>query len=172
MDETSGGGSRCPWCSVAVHGDATTCPACGAAIAQRESIGDLVIPGVTAVDPALRAYDAQPLHIPGPSPSQGLAAGAVAAAASGGIGGLAVLGGVAAVAAAEYLGARRTDGGPPVDLDHLGEPSEAARLMLERIEREGEPGATGEGAASQPPAPGAAAPDARPRVDEDRPPRP
>jgi hypothetical protein len=45
----------CPWCSVAVPAGATRCPACGASLAERESLGDLVIPGLTDVDPALAA---------------------------------------------------------------------------------------------------------------------
>jgi RNA polymerase subunit RPABC4/transcription elongation factor Spt4 len=46
---------QCPWCSAVAAVDATHCPACGAALAQRESIADLVIAGVTTVDPALAA---------------------------------------------------------------------------------------------------------------------
>jgi len=64
----------CPWCSAVAAEDATRCPACGAALAQRDSIADLVIPGVTTVDPALAALAAQPLRIGGASPSQGMAA--------------------------------------------------------------------------------------------------
>ena len=48
-------------------------PSCGAALAQRESIGDLRIPGLTSVDPALEDFDKRPLHLRGPSPSQGMA---------------------------------------------------------------------------------------------------
>jgi len=55
---------ECPWCSAPVPPDATHCPACGAALSQRESLGDLAIPGVTTVDPALQAYAAEPLPIP------------------------------------------------------------------------------------------------------------
>ncbi|MCI4354878.1 MAG: zinc-ribbon domain-containing protein, partial [Thermoplasmata archaeon] len=56
----------CPWCTAPVPPNATRCPACGDALAQRESIDDLAIPGVTTVDPALEAYAARPLHIPLP----------------------------------------------------------------------------------------------------------
>jgi hypothetical protein len=45
----------CPWCSAAAPAEATHCPACGAALAERDSLGDMVIPGVTDVDPALAA---------------------------------------------------------------------------------------------------------------------
>jgi hypothetical protein len=94
-----------------------------------------VIPGVTAVDPALRVADAQPIRIAGPSPSHGLANGAIAAAVVGGPVGLAALGGIAAVAAAEYIGAGRDRGGAGVDLEDVGRPSEITLLALEQIER-------------------------------------
>jgi hypothetical protein len=99
-----------------------------------------VIPGVTTVDPALQAYDAQPLHIPGASPTQGAASAALGAAVLGGPVGLMAAGGLAALAATEYLGVtggRRQAG----DLETLGQPSEAARQAVERLEREGEPSA-------------------------------
>lgn len=126
---------RCPWCDASAPAGATECPACGAALAQRTSIGDLVIPGVTNVDPALKAYAAQPLHIPKNSPSQSTAGAAVAAAAAGGPIGLAALGGLAAVAAAEYLGAKR--GGPAAPgPGELGRPSEAVLKALGRLDSE------------------------------------
>ncbi len=121
--------------------EATHCAACGAALAQRESLGGLIIPGVTAVDPALAAFDAQPTHIRGPSPSQGMASGAIVAAVAGGPVGLIAVGGFAAVAAVEYLGGRSADGTGSADLESVGELSGAARMALERIEREGEPAA-------------------------------
>ena len=68
-------------------------------------MADLVIPGVTAVDPALSHVAGRPLHLPGPSPTQGFwRGGAIMAAAAGGPAGLAALGGLAAMAAVEYLG--------------------------------------------------------------------
>ena len=51
--ETSHEPNACPWCATPAAEGATRCSSCGAALAQRESIGDLVIPGLTAVDPAL-----------------------------------------------------------------------------------------------------------------------
>jgi hypothetical protein len=95
-----------------------------------------VIPGVTAVDPALAAVADRPMHLSGPSPSQGLASAAVVAVAAGGPLGLALAGGVAAVAAAEFLGARRDGASAPDSLDAVGRPSEAARMVVERFERE------------------------------------
>lgn len=127
---------ECPWCSTPASDEATSCGSCGAALAQRESIGDLVIPGVTTVDPALQALDAQPIRPRGPSPSQGVASGIIVAAAAGGPIGLAALGGIAAVAAVEYAGATRRPGGEPVDLEAVGRPSEAVLQALERLEDE------------------------------------
>jgi RNA polymerase subunit RPABC4/transcription elongation factor Spt4 len=140
MDPTSDSvDRRCQWCDARASVDAKQCPACGATLAQRETIGDLVIPGVTHVDPALEQYAAQPLRIKGNSPSQYVAGPAVgAAAAIGGPIGLAALGGLAAVAATEYLGAGRDGSGQP-DPDKVGQPSEAVLQMVEKLEAEGEP---------------------------------
>jgi hypothetical protein len=107
-----------------------TCTGCGAALGQRDDLGGVVIPGVTSVDPALQAYDAQPLRIPRSSPTQGLAGGTIAAAAMGGPIALAALGGLAAVAAVEYLGAKPGGAG---ELERLGTPSEAALQMVKRL---------------------------------------
>jgi hypothetical protein len=124
----------CPWCATVATADATTCASCGAALAQRESIGELVIPGVTSIDPALQGLDGRPLRIAGPSPTQGLADGAMLAAlVVGGPVGLAALGGVAAVAAAEYAGASRSHIGAPADLDDVGRPSEITLRALEQV---------------------------------------
>jgi hypothetical protein len=129
-------GRTCAWCSAAAPVEATICPSCGAALAQRETIGDLRIPGVTDVRPDLVDADGRPLHIPGASLSQGMASGVVVAAMAGGPVGLAALGGMAAVSAAEYVAAdrRRPDGMPA--LDDLGRPSEVVREMAERLDRD------------------------------------
>lgn len=141
MSDEPAAGRACPWCSASAPDSATTCPACGAALAQRESIGGLVIPGVTTIDPALQSIDGQPMRIPGPSPTQGMASGAFVAAAVGGPVGLAVLGGLAAVGAAEYIGAGRGGPGRPENLDEVGRPSDVVLQTLERLESEerGEP---------------------------------
>jgi hypothetical protein len=132
----------CAWCSVVATDDETHCRDCGAMLAQRESLGDVRIVGLTDVDPALEAYDAQPMHIRGPSPSQGLASGAIVAAAAGGPAGLIAIGGFAAVAAVEYLGSRRPGDGP-ADLESVGQPSELALLALEKVRRDGDLAARG-----------------------------
>ncbi len=133
-------GRTCPWCSAAASADATQCRSCGAALAQRDSIADLVIPGVTNVDPALSAYDAQPIRLRAASPSQGMAGGALLGAAMGGPMAVAAIGGLVAVAAAEYLGARQGERGAPIDPASVGEPSEAVRQALERLEAGTGPG--------------------------------
>jgi hypothetical protein len=120
----------CAWCGTPATPAATSCASCGAALAQRESIGELAIPGLTAVDAALQDYDKRPLHLRGPSPSQGTAPALIVGAMAGGPIGLAAIGGVAAVAAAEYLGARRTGAGA---LEEIGRPSEIALQAVERI---------------------------------------
>ena len=107
-----------------------------------ESLAGVAIPGLTSVDPALLAADGLPIRIPGPSASQGVANGVVVAAMVGGPVGFIALGGIAAVAAAEYAGAKR-ELGTPEDLANVGRPSELALRALERAEAEG-PGAVGE----------------------------
>jgi hypothetical protein len=129
----------CAWCSANAAPEATHCSACGAALAQRESLGGVMIPGVTDVHPALAAFDAQPIRMHGPSPTQGLASGAIVAAVAGGPAGLVALGGIVAVAAVEYLGNRNPDGSGPLDPESVGKLSGTAQMVLDRIEREGEP---------------------------------
>jgi hypothetical protein len=124
----------CPWCATPAAPDAARCSSCGAALAQREAIGDLVIPGLTAVDPALKDFADRPLHLSGPSPTHGVASGVVAAAAMGGPMGIAILGGVAAVGAAEYLGAGKV-GPDGVPLDQVGQASSAVVEAVEKLER-------------------------------------
>jgi hypothetical protein len=121
----------CAWCGAPAAEEATACASCGAALAQRESIGDLAIPGLTAVDAALQDYDKRPLHLRGPSPSQGMAPALIVGAMAGGPIGLAAIGGVAAVAAAEFLGTRRDGTG---GLDAVGKPSEVALQAVQRID--------------------------------------
>jgi hypothetical protein len=123
----------CQWCGTAAPVAATTCPGCGAALGERDSLGGVVVPGVTAVDPALAAFDAQPWHLPRSSPTHGMAGGSIAAAAMGGPVGIAALGGLAAVAAVEYLGAKSGDGRDGLGLDALGRPSEAALQMVQKL---------------------------------------
>lgn len=125
--------TTCPWCAAVAAPGATRCRDCGAALAQRESIGDVRIPGLTSVDPALEDYDKRPMQLRGPSPSQGMAPALIVGALAGGPIGLAAIGGVAAVAGAEFLGSRI--GGPSgVALENLGKPSEVLLLALEQAD--------------------------------------
>jgi hypothetical protein len=126
------GPATCPWCAAPAAPGATRCTACGAALAQRESIGDLRIPGLTSVDPALEDFDKRPLHLRGPSPSQGVAPALIMGAVAGGPIGLVAIGGVAAVAGTEFLGTRV--GGPgATNPEDVGKPSEAALQALGRL---------------------------------------
>lgn len=127
-----GAARTCPWCAAAVADHATTCGSCGAAVAQRDSIGDLQIPGLTSVDPALQDYDKRPLHLRGPSPSQGAAPALIVGALAGGPIGAVAIGGVAAVAAVEFIGASMD--GKATSLEDVGKPNEFTLKAMERIE--------------------------------------
>lgn len=130
---------ECQWCTTTATKEATHCPKCGAALILRETIGDMVIPGVTHVDPALSQFASEPLHLPGPSPTQGAAGPAIAAAALAGPAGLVALAGLGGLAAAEYLGAGRGQKTTRSDIDKVGELSEPVRRMLERLNEEARP---------------------------------
>jgi hypothetical protein len=129
---------QCPWCAAPAKPDDVTCSACGAALAQRESIGDVRIPGLTSVDPALEDFDKRPIHLRGPSPSQGVAPALIIGAVAGGPIGLVAIGGVAAVAGAEFLASHHGGPGGP-NLEDVGKPSE---VLLQALEREREAEAT------------------------------
>ena len=116
-------GRRCPWCSAPVPPGATRCPSCGDAIAQRDAIGDLEIPGVTVVDPSLAAYDAQPSHIPLSIPSR--------VDPTGGAINLRGMADLAALAAPASVGGR-----VPAHPNLTGTPTEAALETAERLDRE------------------------------------
>lgn len=128
------GERHCAWCEAVAGPDATTCPKCGAALAQREDLGGFEIPGVTSVHPELQAAADRPLHIPGPSASHTVAPGLIGVAALPGAAGVVVGAGIAAVVVSEYLGVP----GSGLDADHglaaIGQPSEAALRMVERLE--------------------------------------
>jgi hypothetical protein len=128
-------GPHCSWCSAATPAAATRCPACGAALVQHEAIAEVRIPGLTVVDPALEAWNAQPLRIAGPSPSQGMAGSAIVAAAGGGPAGLVALGALAGAAAVEYLGAGPEASSRPIDPEHVGELDGYVVQALEHYER-------------------------------------
>jgi hypothetical protein len=133
--------SQCPWCAAPAKPDDTVCSACGAALAQRESIGGVQIPGLTSVDPALEDFDKRPIHLRGPSPSQGMAPALLIGVVAGGPIGLAAIGGVAAVAGAEFLAARHGGAGP-ANLEDVGKPSE---VLLQALEHERQAGTNADG---------------------------
>lgn len=123
---------HCPWCAAPAKPGDTVCSACGAALAQRESIGGVQIPGLTSVDPALEDFDKRPIYLRGPSPTQGVAPALIIGAVAGGPIGLMAIGGVAAVAGAEFLASRH--GGPgPASIEDVGKPSE---VLLQALEQE------------------------------------
>jgi hypothetical protein len=124
---------QCPWCAAPAKPDDVTCSACGAALAQRESIGDVRIPGLTSVDPALEDFDKRPIHLRGPSPSQGVAPALIIGAVAGGPIGLVAIGGVAAVAGAEFLASHHGGPGGP-NLEDVGKPSEVLLQALEHLD--------------------------------------
>lgn len=138
--------TTCPWCAAPADTEATRCSACGAALAQRESIGGLRIPGLTSVDPALEDFDKRPLHIRGPSPTQGLAPALIVGALAGGPAGLLAIGGVAALAGVEFA-ANQHDGTDTQELADVGRPSEVLLQALGNLDDD---------ATAQPPAPSAA----------------
>jgi hypothetical protein len=127
--------ATCPWCAATAVPGATTCSECGAALAQRESLGGVQIHGLTSVDPALVDFDKRPLHIHGPSPTQGLAPAFIVGALAGGPAGLVAMGGVAALAGVEFV-ASQHDGTDKRELGDVGRPSEVALQALQHLDDE------------------------------------
>jgi hypothetical protein len=133
-------GRHCAWCSAPAADDATHCPSCGAALAQRADLGGVIIPGVTGVDPKLAALKDQPLRLKKGSPTQSTATpGAIAAAALvGGPLGVMAVAGMALVATEEFLAEDGTLAGVPPE--KVGVPSELAWRALANVEdQEGAP---------------------------------
>lgn len=162
---------ECPWCAAPAAPGATHCTQCGAALAQRESIGDVRIPGLTSVDPALLDFDKRPLHIHGASPTHSLAPTLIVGALAGGPVGLVAMGGVAALAGVEFV-ASQHDGTDERELADVGKPSE---VLLQALEHEREAtaaqagtsgtssgGTPAGGTPAEPPAGTPAEPDAEP----------
>jgi len=148
----------CQWCGAEARAKATSCAACGAALPLLETVGDLVVPGVTHVDPELQSYAKRPLRIPRGSTTESLAPGAVhAAAVLGGPAAMVALGALAAVAAGELR--QGGDSRATVSPEKLGEPSEPVLEVARRLQKEEAERAAGM-AESSDPAPDASAPDA------------
>ena len=122
-------------CGVAGRPKETHCRECGAALPLLETVGDLVIPGVTHLDPDLELYAKQPLRLGRKTTTEVVAPGAVhAAALLGGPAGLAALGAIAAVAASEL--SSRASGGKNVPPEKLGEPNSVVLEMAQRLQKE------------------------------------
>jgi hypothetical protein len=129
---TGAPGSTCPWCSARVAAGAGRCSSCGAAIAQRDDLAGLVIPGVTAVDPNL-VVEGSSLANP-MLRTQGTANVLFATTQ--------VNAAVGMAAAAAVLGQDMLKGmlgGHDVDPASVGVPSEAALKAAERLERDEAP---------------------------------
>jgi hypothetical protein len=119
----------CPWCSATNALEARQCASCGAAIAQRDDLGGVVVPGVTGIDPNLLG---DPSSLASPAlRSQGTlnAINAVSQVN-------ATLGLAAAAAVLGQDTIKGMLGGNEVDLETVGKPSEAALQALEKLERE------------------------------------
>ena len=153
-DKAAPAGTTCPWCSAANQPEARQCVSCGAAIAQRDDLAGLVIPGVTGVDPNLLGT---PSSLASPMlRSQGTMSAINAVSHVNATLGLA--------AAAAILGQDTIKGmlgANDADLEAVGKPSEAALLAVEKLEHEsgadtateGTRAPSGAGPAAEPPDP-------------------
>ena len=118
------GQTTCPWCSAAASPDLACCPCCGAVMAQRESLGGLVIPGVTDVDAGL----AEPSLV---GSMLGTQARMNALGGLGQAGGApAQLGGATVLLARDSFAGMFHDAPKPAD---VGRPSQAALDMASRL---------------------------------------
>ncbi|OGO52587.1 MAG: hypothetical protein A2V84_13975 [Chloroflexi bacterium RBG_16_70_13] len=119
----------CPWCSATNPPEARQCASCGAAIAQRDDLGGVVVPGVTGVDPNLLGT---PSSLASPMLRGQGTLGALNAVSQ-------VNATLGLAAAAAYLGQDTIKGmlgGHDADLETVGKPSEAALQALARLEGE------------------------------------
>lgn len=118
-------GAACPWCSAVAERGANYCPSCGAVMAQRESLGGLVIPGVTDVDPGMRQPSLTGSAIASQARMNML--GAVGRAA----GPSAQIATAAAMLARDSVGGMFRSAPNPED---IGRPSQAALEMADRMD--------------------------------------
>lgn len=121
----------CPWCSASNLLEARQCASCGAAIAQRDDLGGVVVPGVTGVDPNLLGT---PRSLASPMLRSQGTLGALNAVSQ-------VNATLGLAAAAAYLGKDTIKGmlgANDADLERVGKPSEAALQAIEKLEREGD----------------------------------
>jgi len=121
----------CPWCSATNAPGARQCVSCGAAIAQRDDLGGVVIPGVTGVDPNLLGT---PRSLASPIIRSQGTMGAINAVSH-------VNATLGLAAAAAILGQDTIKGmlgANDADLGTVGVPSEAALLAVEKLARDQE----------------------------------
>jgi hypothetical protein len=121
--------SACPWCAQPAAPEAGYCGSCGAVLAQNEDLGGLVIPGVTAVDPAMQARSYT-------SSLSGAQSRMSTLNLVGRVGGpTAKLALAAAMLVADEFGGK----GGSVDPEEVGKPSQAALEMAQRLRQPAEP---------------------------------
>ena len=121
----------CPWCSARNAPGARQCASCGAAIAQREDLDGVVVPGVTGIDPNLLGT---PASLASPMLRSQGTMGAINAVSH-------VNATLGLAAAAAILGQDTVKGMlglKDADLESVGVPSEAALLAVEKLAREQE----------------------------------
>ena len=121
----------CPWCSTTNPPDARQCRSCGAAIAQREDLGGVVVPGVTGVDPNLLGTQ---VSLASPMLRSQGTMGAINAVSHVN----ATLGLAAAAAILGQDSVKGMLGLKDADLGSVGVPSEAALQAVEKLAREQE----------------------------------
>ena len=119
----------CPWCSTTNAPDARQCRSCGAAIAQREDLGGVVVPGVTGIDPNLLGT---PASLASPMLRSQGTMGAINAVSHVN----ATLGLAAAAAILGQDSVKGMLGMKDADLGSVGVPSEAALQAVEKLARE------------------------------------
>lgn len=114
----------CPWCAQPATPGIYHCSNCGAVMAQRDDLGGLLIPGVTAVDPAMQARSYASSVLGAQSRSSTLSA-------IGAVGGTTAQVAVAAAMLARD-GLRGT--GIAANPEDVGKPSQAALDMAHRLQ--------------------------------------
>jgi hypothetical protein len=124
---------RCQWCGEVGQPGATDCADCGAALPLLDAVGQMIVPGVTHVDPELEAYSKQPMRPPRRSATEALAPGVMQAAVLGGPAAIAAAGALAAIAASEL---RQTGQGGRSTPDGLGEVSRPVLETARRLQQE------------------------------------
>jgi hypothetical protein len=158
----------CPWCSATAPAEATNCPACGAALAERDSVGDLVIPGVTDVDPALAAAsgDGALTRLKRVNSRNALLNNVVPTLLMDGP----VLMGAGAAAGLAAIGLDAVTMGGPADASNLGQASDAALARAAEMDSGAEAKGAGQPAAE--PTSGVVAGGPEPAATESPPPAP